>query len=512
MIWIMMIGRARGASAMMRVLGVAFLGLIAPASAQAASSSLVQHIASAMENNGGWGVPSLIATMPNAVLAGNALILCVQMNQPGGVGVSVSDDKGNSWAAGPVRAGANQTLSLFYALNAIAGTQKITMTFSGGTKPNRVQATISEFNNVATSNAADGSNGASSMSPVAAGTFTTGTAGDLVYHCGVDDTSPGNYNGGTITAGPGFTLLSADRQTGSAAQYQIQATAGTINPSFTVSSHTWNSAAIALKSASAGTAPPPGIRIVHVQHTLLVYANDNAGRGSRATPSVLQFPSTGNLLVGLFNHTGLFISSVTDGAGNMWSSAASAQAAGGNTSSQIVYASNATTSSTLTNITVGLSGTVTDGHAMFVLFDVTGAAVAAFDRAGTASGNQTTNGSQAMATVTPSTTNGLIFNVGSIDFHTTNSIIGAGYVFDGWVNPLNDNAGGGAISTPPSFLDMDNPYGHYYNATTAPVTFTYGFNSTPPPTGILWWSSVVSAFKAAPVDTVPAAPSNLQVR
>src|SRR5689334_10850714 len=65
----------------------AFALLSVPLPAQAATPTLVQHVAGAMENNNGYGAPSIIAQLPNPTLAGNALVLCVQMDQPGGVGV-----------------------------------------------------------------------------------------------------------------------------------------------------------------------------------------------------------------------------------------------------------------------------------------------------------------------------------------------------------------------------------------------------------------------------------------
>lgn len=456
--------------------------------------TLVQHVAGAMENNNGNGVPSIIAQLPNPSLSGNALVLCVQMDQPGGVGVTIADDKSNTWTAGPSRVGTNQTLSLFYALNTTAATRAVTMTFSGGTKPNSVQASISEFYNIATASAADGSIGASTTTPIATGSFTPTTNGDLIYHCGVDDANPGSYNGSSITAGTGFTLLNADRQVGTAAQYQVQTTAAAINPSFTVGADRWDSVAIALKSASSGTAPSAGIRIVHVQHSLIAWT-DNSGRPSHATPIVLQFPSSGNLLVGLYNHSGYLLSTVTDSASNTWASAVSqldspAQVV----SSQIVYAANATTSNGLTNLTFTFNHAVDAGHAMIVLYDITGASASPLGATHGSQGLQSVNANLAMDTITPTQANGLVFNVGSIWGHTTNALTGTGYLFDAWVNPIDNNAGG-VIQTPASYLDMDNPVGHYANSTTSAVTFTYGFNGTPPPTGIQQWSSVSASFK-----------------
>jgi hypothetical protein len=144
---------------------------------------------------------------------------------------------------------------------------------------------------VATSNAFDGSSASSSSRT--AGPIATTAPGDLIYEWGASlsnsNINGGAYNGTSITAGAGFTLLTADLQVGSSDQYQIQRTAGTITPTFSASGFaTWGSVAIALKSATAGTAPPPGIRIIHLQHTLL----QSVRAQNRAEPIVMQFPSS----------------------------------------------------------------------------------------------------------------------------------------------------------------------------------------------------------------------------
>jgi hypothetical protein len=216
----------------------------------------------------------LTIQLPNPVRAGNCLILGVQFNSAGSV-ASVTDDKGNSWRAGPTATNASYSkrMNLYYVINAISGTQTIRVNFSGlSSTPGFPQAVVSEFYNVATANAFDGS--AASATSRTAGTITTTAPGDLIYEWGASlsssDTNGGAFNGTSITAGTGFTLLSADLQVGSGDQYQIQPSGGPITPTFSASgSAVWGSVAIALKSATAGTAPPPGIRIVHLQHTLL---------------------------------------------------------------------------------------------------------------------------------------------------------------------------------------------------------------------------------------------------
>ncbi len=129
--------------------------------------------------------------------------------------------------------------------------------------------------------------------------MTTPAGGDLIYEWGVvvsniDAANGAQFNGSSITAGNGFTLLSADLQTGSADQYMVQAAPGAVTPTFSPSgSETWASLAMALKAASGGTPAPAGVRIVHVQHTMVSWPG-------HPTPVALAFPSTGNLLVGSF--------------------------------------------------------------------------------------------------------------------------------------------------------------------------------------------------------------------
>jgi chitodextrinase len=466
----------------------------ASTSAQTApgTPTLVQHVATGMDR---YPVTNLRIPLPNPAGAGNALIVGVQFRSSGSIS-SVADAQGNTWVAGPTvtNSNASQRMSLYYALNVIGGTQNITVTFSGLGSTNAFpQAVVSEFYNVAQVSAADGSSG--SATSRTAGAITTTAAGDLIYQWGVDfsdtNVNGGAYNGGSITAGAGFTLLSADLQVGSADQYQVQSSAASINPTFTASgAATWGSLALALKSASAGTPPPPGIRIVHIQHTLL---NSVRAQG-RPNAVVMQFPSSGNLLVGLYNSAGVLVSSVSDSAHNTWASAGSTTGGSGGTGAQIMYAANAATSPALSGITVVLNGT-TQGDDMFNLYDIAGAATSPFDKSNTALGNQNSPGNLTTTTLAPSTANGLVLNVVSIDYHTINGIVGSNYVMDSDVNDFDNNDpqfGGTDVST----LDMDNGYAHIYNTTTDAVTFVYTYSQTTPG-GVQLWGSVAAAFTAS---------------
>ena len=309
--------------------------------------TLVQHVASGMDR---YPINVLTVDLPNVTGAGNCLVLGVQFKSNGTVS-SITDDKGNAWVNGPTVTNASfgRTMSLYYAPNVAAGTKKIQVHFSNGSYPHAV---ISEFYNVATSNPLDGS--AASSTSRTAGTITTTRAGDLIYEWGAALSSTysegGAFNGTSIGAGTNFTLLSADLQVGSGDQYFVQPTAGAVTPTFSASGNaTWGSLAVALKSAQAGTAPPSGIRIVHLQHILL----QSVRAQNRPEPIVMQFPSTGNLLIGLYNSAGPFATSVTDGLGNTWSAPASAIRCC--PTSQIVWAANARTSPNLSGVTVTMN-------------------------------------------------------------------------------------------------------------------------------------------------------------
>jgi hypothetical protein len=475
-----------------------------------AMPTLVQHVATAMEEN---PVSTFTLPLPNPVGSGNALILGVQYQSLGSVAL-VTDDGGNDWVLGPTVTNDGQTMALYYASNAAPGTQTITITFAGF--PTNVQAEASEFYNVAAT-APDGMIGSSGSTTV--GTITTSAAGDLIYEWGADlsdsDVGGGSYNATTsIAAGAGFTLLSADLQVGAADQFEVQPAAGEVTPTFTApGTSTWGSLAIALQAAPGGTPPPPGIRIVHVQHTLL----DSISVQDRPTPSVIQFPSSGNLLVGLFNGAQCLISKVTDSAGNPWNTSAPTATFSGDAATQcpggaqIVYASNAVTGPTLSGITVTRSGQDTSGDDMFDLFDVTGAAPASFDRSATAYGDETSGGNLTTVSLTPSAANELVFNNTAIYEQTINGIVGTGYMFDGDVNAADDNVTG-PNPTANSTLDEDNGYAHIFEPSMGTATFVYTYNS-PAYGGVQYWASVSAAFAQAGStnSTPPSVPQNLVV-
>lgn len=225
--------------------------------------------------------------------------------------LSVSDDKGNTWKLGAsVTDTTHGTISaIYYALNVAAGTTVVRVNVTGH-NADFVSAVVSEFNNVATANAFDGSSGAFSTSTsINSGSLNTSTAGDLIYQYAAGDSGSGTtWSQGSAP----WNLLSADYSGSQAAQYQVQASAGSINPSMAISPNTgWGSVAIALKSAAAGTALPAGIRVLR-----LVHFN---GRNETSSTMKFQFPTlTGNLIVMAFSSGVYYPTSLSDSKNNTY--------------------------------------------------------------------------------------------------------------------------------------------------------------------------------------------------
>src|SRR2546428_480672 len=136
--------------------------------------ALVQNL-STYTNRDGEAGNDFIVNLPTPTLANNCLILALTNAYSPTRTILVSDDKSNTWTAGPHVdfVANNETTTIFFALGVPGGTQKITIHFDASIYD--VHATVSEWTNIATAAAANGSSGASGVaSPVSAGSFTPG--------------------------------------------------------------------------------------------------------------------------------------------------------------------------------------------------------------------------------------------------------------------------------------------------------------------------------------------------
>jgi hypothetical protein len=242
----------------------------------------------------------------------------------------VTDSNGNAWPTTPTALQkdslANMDLAAFVLPNANPGNTTVVFHFAAPIP--QFQFSLSEFAGIATTAPVSGTTGASGvLAPnLTAGTFTPGNndanGGNLIWSYFYDDSNFGSGNEVTsFTPGPGFSLLDADiawhREVNlhHAAEYGVQALAAPITPSITAamspSADSFVGLSIALRVASAGTLPPPGIRIQSVLHST---------RETPPTSMTMQAPLSGNLIVLTTANAQGFgtVSSVTDNKGNTY--------------------------------------------------------------------------------------------------------------------------------------------------------------------------------------------------
>ncbi len=446
--------------------------------------TLVQHVSTGRENTGGAN-PSLRVTLPNPTLAGNALILGVEGDSSLAI-ATPTDDRGNTWIAGPFISSGGETIASFYALNVAAGTQVITTGYTGNATPSGISAVLSEFNNVQSPGPIGPTGSVRHASPVSITLSGSPAPGDLVWMWGADTASidPVLTN---IAAGANFTLLSANREAGKMAQYSTSTSSPTA--SFTTSgSDPFNAVALTLHAATAGNVAGSGIRIVHMQ-----------GEWYDTTTHTAQFPSSGNLLVISLASTGVTISAVSDSNGNTWSLGAAAITSGETT--QIMYAANAKTSPDMI-IHLTYSG-ASQGLNFVHFYDISGALTSPHDVDDTRTGNQTTSGNLTTGVITPSQANSLVLNVTSIFWHTITGTVTDANGHTPTLNQAVDSLDNNTINgTPPSHLDDDDARASFYNNDTSQISFAYAATSANSPAGVGSWASVTSVFKGVSPEVV----------
>jgi hypothetical protein len=444
---------------------------------QAATPTLVQRTS---DSNTQSGSPnSYTLRFPNGTQRGNCIIVGLQFARGYGVtSISVTDDKNDSYNVVVTQPGNDdgfQVVNAAYALNVASGARVITIAFIGG-MPTHVAATGFEYSNIATSNALDAhSTNSGSGSSITAGNFTTTTDNDLLWQYAIQDTSSTTVT--TWTAGPSpWMLRTADDLDSQAVQDQLQTSAGGSTPTMTMSPlDNWNTVAIALKSASAGSSAPAGIRVVGIQH----YAVP-ASFGSN--PIKMQFPCSGNLIVAVWLGIGGYdISGITDNSGkNSYSSVGPVVEFSSSGDAQIFHADNVNCSSNL-QLQVSTTGSNTSGGSVLVLYDISGAAASPFDAVGTATGSQNSAGNVATASVTPSTSNGLVIAMLTVESNTITGV-SPGLFDSGTTLP--------AIGISP--LDQNGGLAHNYNTDTSPELFVWTTSGG----AVANWASIAAAFKA----------------
>ena len=445
--------------------------------------ALVQTVSSST-NPVGIGIPgnNFKFTLPNDVLAGNALVLKVAYASGASFAATpVTDSNGNAWptarSASVTDVNSNVDLAIFVLPNAKPGVTTLTVHFTAPVRP--FQYDCSEWRDIAIASPVNGSKGASNVvaPTVSSGSFTpadndAGGGNLILYYVHTDDNAGSGNSATSIAAAGGLTLLDADIAWGTdtnsyhASAYQLQPIAAPINPSMIVTTAPGNEhfvvLAIALKVAVAGTAPTAGIRIVKLHH----FTNELP-----PTAWSIQFPTTGSNLVVAVTANAPFdgnttITSVTDNHGNIY-----VKTEPSDDQPQWWVAQGAATSAD-TRMTFHMNpGSA--GLSMRI-FEVTGAATSgAVDAAAGRSGTNCSNLSSISAapTITPPTANGLTIATMALAQGPGLSVTApAGALFD--------------LVTYTGELDVDtmenaDAMGHVYNATTAPEDWSWTFTSQP---------------------------------
>ena len=445
----------------------------------AQTPTLVQHISSGRDNTGGYSSPTYRFFLPNPTLSGNCLVLRFEHNSTLTTS-SVKTDKGDTFSSGPsINSGGHATESYYVA--ASAGSQIISVVTAGsvgGSDMDDAGGDLSEFYN--TSCVVDGSGSSSSRSI----TLSTTTANDLIWESG-DDASTLTPTITSITVGSGYTMLHGNTSLGTFAQYQSGASTGSQTVSFQTSdSDSWQSVAIAFKSALTGTAPPSsGIRIVSMYAE--IFGNN---------PHTMYVPCSGNLLIGTWSGVSVTISAVSSSPSGTWSPGASYVRPSGEVT-QIFYGQGMKCNSALT-MTPTYSGVGSGGLNFMVMLDVAGANASAHDVDATNTGDQTSGSTLSTDTITPTTANGLILDATS--WWGCTDISASPGIYAGIATNSANSDVCAPTDTTNSTLNEDNGLALYYNPNTATITFTYTNTGS-----VSQWASVASAFKSGGVTVNP---------
>ena len=414
--------------------------------------------------------------LPNAVLSGNCVI--VMMTCGDGETPTVSDDQSNTYTVDLNQddAGHGQRLIIARKNNCTNAPQEIRVT---GTAFQFASFSVFEFYNVDTSaSPLDGTPAGATgtdANPKPASLTTSGTD-SLVVSCFVRDDAAAAIVSWTSPSG---TLVSADIEDSWAAQYQIKATAGAVQPSITWDSaaYSWIAGQVAYKSAAAGTAPATTPRIIGVHHQ----AVNRVGTGSGGT---WQFPAShgGDMFYGSFIGVGAdSLTAITDTQSNTWSFTGANLVNGGSGNVRAAYVKAPSLSAALAlTLTYGGAGAIPGDTFMF--FECKGMdQTAPFDAHGTATGTEAAGTSVSGASVTPSTSNGLVFSTIGVTSNTITAATPGRFISR--TDPNNETPG-------PWPADENNGWAYYNNPNTSAVQVTWTND-----VAVGAWAAIADAFK-----------------
>jgi len=421
--------------------------------------------------------------LPNPSPGGNAIILAFRDDFFTDATPTLIGDQAASYALIVNTNDGNNVIRIWRLLNTTAGTRTITISQAG--PPNHRAGVMLEVKNIATSSADDGNcegAGTTATSIACSAAITTTTANDFIFQFASQD-STGNVTG--FTAGTSaWALGGVDRMNARdnhAWQWQVQPSADSITPALTMSpAGTYLTAAIALKSASAGSDLAPGFKVQDVAQN----GNDNAA--GRASPFTVQFPcdASNNLIVAVWIGASGDLNGITDNHGNIYTSTGAGIVNGASGTLHTYYAENATCAPDL-SLTFTSASATSLGDSV-ELYGVRGADSSPFLQNQTNTDVQSPSaGALNTVTITPYAANNLVFFNFGLQSNNTD---------------------------PPSLTPGDwdaaeenNEWGHLYTTSTSAVTFNVTTNNGPANN----WAARADEFKADGATPTPTAPANL---
>lgn len=209
------------------------------------------------------------SSWPRAVTAGETIVMMGSWPDSAG-SPTFSDDKSNPWAtvfSSVCKDSSSIDHGFFYAVNVAANTATITETHSAAIT-NTVMDMAHFYNmSTASSGFVDGKSCLTGVTPgnntppnISGTAYTTTASNDLILTCVFDEnTNLGPANPRISIKFPsGSGGLNEEPSFGHACAYQVQSTAGSFTPTFTVAQSTHDSftiISVALKPGSGGTGP-----------------------------------------------------------------------------------------------------------------------------------------------------------------------------------------------------------------------------------------------------------------
>jgi hypothetical protein len=434
------------------------------------------------------------ACLPNAGISGNTIIVALVTNEATIGDVTVTDNESETYALANDEIAGSRTLAVYYFAGIASGAQCITVTWSTGGGVANDQIEISEWANIATSSTVDTSGKATVTSGTApaCGSITTTKPNDLIFDVSNIVSFSSKPTGSmTFTAqtGGSWNLLDADGTSWMGTQTEVLSATGAVNPAITLSRATTrtNVVCVAFAAASSGGVPGSGIHLNSVTWSDPQYGYSTAFATSTL---VMQMPCFGNdLWVAVAQADNTTVSGIgSDTNGNTWTGLTRVDSSGDTFALQWWHADSATCNGA-EQFTITWSAA--PSYVFITMYDVSGSA--GYDSSATCGSGSTpcaTNSTSsaysgviAGATITPSTSSGLILSEGNQDFQSISAVSPGTFLADLVVCPgSSGGCVGGSVGTyigyQGSGMEQDSGAMDYYYSSSGAVSINWTFVET----------------------------------